>query len=96
MLSLKSSVEAMESTVIAQGLSLMFYGVSVVFIFLTLLIFTIAAVSYVIQRWFPDQDRPVLTKKLNKPSATSPPSAAVSRLTLKIIQAAVQQHRASS
>ncbi len=78
----------MDNALIDQGLSLMLYGMGVVFTFLILLIYATAGMSAVIQRWFPEKEVPVAPKKksLRKDTGVSP-------LTLKIIQAAVDQHR---
>ncbi|MGB0846614.1 MAG: OadG family protein [Thiolinea sp.] len=78
----------MQSALIEQGLSLMLYGMGVVFTFLTLLIFATTGMSRVVQRWFPDKVEPVApTRKKSAATGT------VSPLTLKIIQAAIEQHR---
>ena len=78
----------MQSALIEQGVSLMLYGMGVVFTFLTLLIFATTAMSAVAQRWFPDKPEPARPAR-KKSVATG----TVSPLTLKIIQAAVAQHR---
>lgn len=78
----------MQSALIEQGLSLMLYGMGVVFIFLTLLIFATTGMSAIVQRWFPEKAEPALP--VRKKSATA---GTVSPLTLKVIQAAIEQHR---
>lgn len=78
----------MQSALIEQGLSLMLYGMGVVFIFLTLLIFATTGMSAIAQRWFPEKAEPALPSR--KKAATS---GTVSPLTLKVIQAAIEQHR---
>lgn len=77
----------MQSALIEQGFSLMLYGMGVVFIFLTMLIFATTGMSKVIERWFPEAEKPV------KPVRKKSGKTAVSPLTLKIIQAAIEQHR---
>lgn len=77
----------MQSALIEQGFSLMLYGMGVVFTFLTLLIFATTGMSKAIARWLPEAEKPV--KPVRKKSAKT----AVSPLTLKIIQAAIKQHR---
>lgn len=78
----------MQNALIEQGFSLMLYGMGVVFIFLTLLIFATIGLSQVVQRWFPQADEP------EKPVRKKSSKTAVSPLTIKIIQAAIEQHRA--
>lgn len=78
----------MQSALIEQGFSLMLYGMGVVFIFLTLLIFATTGMSAIVQRWFPEKAEPVLPTR-NKPAT----AGAVPSLTLKVIQAAIEQHR---
>ena len=78
----------MQSTLIEQGFSLMLYGMGVVFIFLTLLIFATTGMSAIVQRWFPEKAEPVFPiRKKPATAGTVPP------LTLKVIQAAIEQHR---
>ena len=78
----------MENSLFTQGFSLMLYNMEIVFVFLTLLIYTVKGASAVILRWFPEQLPPV---KAPVRKATAP--ASLSPLTLKIIQAAIDQHR---
>ncbi|MEZ5478913.1 MAG: OadG family transporter subunit [Thiolinea sp.] len=81
----------MQDTLIGQGFSLMLYGMGVVFAFLTLLVYTTAFMSKLVARWFPplpEAPAPV-RKKRAAPAAVSP-------LTLKIIQAAINEHRSRS
>ncbi len=78
----------MEITLINQGLSLMLFGMGVVFAFLTLLVVATNTMSYTIQRWFPEKELPVPT-----PKKISQKSGSVSPLTLEIIQTAIDQHR---
>lgn len=80
----------MESTLIDQGLDLMLYGMGIVFAFLTLLVFMTTLMSNVIQRWFPEKEVLAAPKHpKRKPDNTNN----ISPLTLKIIQAAINQHR---
>lgn len=77
----------MQNALIEQGFSLMLYGMSVVFTFLTLLIFATTGMSKVIQRWFPQIEEP------EKPVRKKSGKTVVAPLTIKIIQAAIEQHR---
>ncbi len=80
----------MQSALIEQGFMLMLYGMGVVFIFLTLLIFATSGMSKAILRWFPQAEPPKPARK-----KTRTPATAVSPLTIKIIQAAIEQHRSA-
>ena len=77
----------MGNAIIGQGFDLMLFGMGLVFFFLTLLIYATKAMSFVILRFFPDSE-PVTApvKKINNSGSVSPQ-------TLKIIQAAIEQHR---
>lgn len=79
----------MNSSLIEQGFDLMLFGMGTVFVFLTLLIIITTFMSKIIVTWFPEKvvEAPAPRKK---PAASG---AAVAPATLKIIQAAVEQHR---
>ncbi len=77
----------MESTLIAQGLDLMLYGMGTVFTFLTLLVGITSLMSQAVNRLVPEQAEVV-----------SAPVAAMTEQTIeprivKAIQAALDQHR---
>lgn len=77
----------MESTLIAQGLDLMLYGMGTVFTFLTLLVGITSLMSQAVNRLVPEQAEVV-----------SAPVAAMTEPTIeprivKAIQAALDQHR---
>mgnify|MGYP000106078499 CR=1 FL=1 len=80
----------MDSSLIDQGFSLMLFGMGTVFVFLTLLIFATTAMSKTILRWFPE-------KIVEAPAPRKRPAAvtglAVAPATLKVLQAAIDQHR---
>lgn len=82
----------MDNSLIDQGFSLMLFGMGTVFVFLTLLIFATGAMSSVILRWFPEKIVEPTAKKKRPPAATTS-GAPVAAATLKIIQAAIDQHR---
>ncbi len=71
--------------VVQQGLDLMLYGMGIVFVFLTLLVIVTAAMSLIVQRWFPEDDH----------ARVSPPTAdtKVDDRIVAIIQAAINKHR---
>lgn len=81
----------MDNSLIQQGFSLMLFGMGTVFIFLTLLIFATGAMSKVILRWFPEK---IIQPPAPKKKAVSTSGAtSVAPATLKILQAAIDQHR---
>ena len=83
----------MENSIIEQGLSLMLFGMGTVFIFLTILIFATGAMSKVILSWFPEKIIEPPAPRMKALSANSASGANIVPATLKILQAAVDQHR---
>ena len=80
----------MTSNLIDQGLNLMLFGMGTVFVFLTILIFATSGMSKIITRYFPEK-AVVAAPKKKKANALG--ATAVAPATLKIIQAAIEQHR---
>ena len=68
--------------------NVMIYGMGTVFIFLTVLVFAIIIMSSVVQRWLPEEEPIANTKTGARKSVAN-----INPLTLKIIQAAIEQHR---
>ena len=79
----------MNSSLIDQGIDLMLFGMGTVFVFLALLIVITSVMSKIIVTWFPEKVVEAPTRK-KKPATTG---AAIAPATLKIIQAAIEQHR---
>ena len=77
----------MDMTLIHQGLNLMLFGMGVVFVFLSVLVFATTAMSRVVQHYFPEVENTA-----TEPSK-APASQAVSPQMVAIIQAAIDQHR---
>ena len=77
----------MESTLIAQGLDLMLYGMGTVFTFLTLLVGITTLMSMVVNKLVVEAEAPA--------DAPAPGSTAtnVEPRIAKVIQAAIDQHR---
>ena len=80
----------MDNSLIQQGLNLMLFGMGTVFIFLTILIFATGGMSKVILRWFPEK---IIEPPAPRKKAKSASGASIAPATLKILQAAVDQHR---
>ncbi len=80
----------MSSSLIDQGLNLMLFGMGTVFVFLTILIFATTGMSKIITRYFPEK---VVIATPRKKKSAAVGASAVAPATLKIIQAAIEQHR---
>lgn len=80
----------MSSSLIDQGFELMLFGMGTVFVFLTILIFATTGMSKIITRYFPEQ---VVVAKPRKKKSAALGASSVAPATLKIIQAAIEQHR---
>ena len=72
---------------ILQGLDLMLYGMGIVFLFLTTLVFTTAGMSMAVKRWLPPP------AAHPAPNTNRTAGAEIAPLTLKILQAAIDKHR---
>ncbi len=84
----------MQESIMAQGFDLLLYGMGSVYVFLTLLVFATRAMSWCMNRFFPELTRPVL-----QPSARSQVSSTtqpVEPKVLRAIQEAIHQHRAKN
>lgn len=81
----------MTSSLIDQGFNLMLFGMGTVFIFLTILIFATSSMSKIITRYFPEKVVAAPTARKKKSAALG--ATTVAPATLKIIQAAIEQHR---
>jgi oxaloacetate decarboxylase gamma subunit len=75
----------MELNLIQESIDLMLYGMGIVFVFLTVLVFSTAFMSRLLIRVWPEQPTPNVAK--------NPQVADVDPVTLKVIQAAIDQHR---
>ncbi len=81
----------MHDSLMAQGLSLLVYGMGTVFVFLALLVVITTAMSRLIHKFFPDLPEPERAAR-NFQAAPSPQT--VEPRVLAVITAAVAQHRA--
>lgn len=80
----------MQDSLFSQGFTLLTYGMGTVFVFLIILIMVTYLVSGLITRYFPEPEPAPALKRTAPQQARS----GVDAKTLKIIQAAVEQHRA--
>ena len=69
----------------SSGVDLMFAGMGIVFLFLTMLVVAINMMSSLVQRFFPDAPTPV--------AATIKVSSGIDKSIIAAITAAVHQHR---
>lgn len=78
----------MDGDIVEQGVELMLFGMGTVVIFLTLLIIVTSTMSWVLDRYFPDEVEALIM-------STGPtPRAAQSRVPpVAVIAAAIHQHR---
>lgn len=80
----------MQQTLIQQGLDLLFYGMGTVFVFLTLLVIGVALMSVIISRFFAEPEAAPMAASYTPTAANAPVDGRV----LKVVQAAISQHRA--
>lgn len=80
----------MQESIVSQGLGLMVFGMGAVFIFLTILVLVTICMSSIMARFFPEALEPLAPANVPVPSL----SPAVDAKTLKVIQAAIDRHRA--
>lgn len=79
----------MQDSLISQGLDLMMFGMGSVLAFLTVLMLAILAMTGIIRRWLPEAEpAPAIDQE------PAPPEQAVDARIVRVIQAAIQQHRA--
>ncbi|RLA53541.1 MAG: oxaloacetate decarboxylase [Gammaproteobacteria bacterium] len=76
----------MRVTLVQQGFDLMLYGMGTVFVFLIVLVLAVRLMSKIIDKFFP--------AKLIDPAVGSTTTGLPDPLTVKIIQAAIDRHRA--
>ena len=77
----------MQQTIMSQGLDLMIFGMGTVCVFLTLLVFLTRAMSWFVNRYFPEPE-PVIS------AAPQPAdSSRVDPKVVDVIQKAIHQHR---
>ena len=77
-----------EPGLVTQGLELMVFGMGTVFVFLTMLVFVTGAMSRIVNKIAPEVEVPAA-----KP-APAPQTTGVDPQLLKVLSAAVKEHRA--
>ena len=80
--------------ILAQGANLMLYGMGGVFIFLTVLVGVTMLLSQVTERFFKEKAASVDSQSLSTTAKTT--TSAIDPQKLRILQAAVDAHRASA
>ena len=76
-----------EPSLVSQGLELMVFGMGVVFVFLTMLVFVTTAMSKLVNKIAPE-------KEVAATPAPVAPSQGADPQLLKVLAAAVKEHRA--
>jgi oxaloacetate decarboxylase gamma subunit len=76
-----------EPSLVSQGLDLMVFGMGVVFTFLTMLVFVVTAMSKLVNKIAPEEE-------VVATPAPAAPTQGVDPLLLKVLSAAVKEHRA--
>lgn len=84
--------QAMETSLIQQGSNLMLYGMGVVFVFLTLLVVMVTALSAVLRRFFPETEATTGAASATGINTGAGVVVADDRIR-KVVQAAIDQHR---
>ncbi|WP_419813340.1 OadG family protein [Bacterioplanoides sp.] len=77
-----------EPSLVSQGLELMVFGMGVVFVFLTMLVFVTSAMSKLVNKIAPEPE------VVATPAAPAAPTQGVDPVLLKVLAAAVKEHRA--
>lgn len=76
-----------EQSLISQGLELMIFGMGVVFVFLTMLVYVTGFMSKLVNKYAPEQEAVAAPVRTAKPQGVDPQ-------LLKVLSAAVKEHRA--
>lgn len=76
-----------EPSLVSQGLELMVFGMGVVFVFLTMLVFVTSAMSKLVNKFAPEPE-------VAAPAAPAVQPQGVDPQLLKVLAAAVKEHRA--
>lgn len=74
-----------EPSLVSQGLELMGFGMGVVFVFLTMLVFVTMAMSKLVNKFAPEPEV--------VPAPAAAPTTGVDPQLLKVLSAAVKEHR---
>ncbi|MDP2506234.1 MULTISPECIES: OadG family protein [unclassified Oceanobacter] len=77
-----------EPGLVTQGLELMFFGMGTVFVFLTMLVFVTGFMSKLVNKYAPEE------VVVPTPAKKRPQSQGVDPQLLKVLSAAVKEHRA--
>lgn len=87
----------MQGTIIDQGVELMLFGMGTVLAFLSVLVFAIMLMSWLLSRYFPVVETPGIAGPSTKPSPSAVLGSATEDATLvAVISAAIHRHRKKS
>ncbi|MBM96590.1 MAG: oxaloacetate decarboxylase [Oceanospirillaceae bacterium] len=78
-----------EPGLVTQGLELMIFGMATVFVFLTMLVFITDQMSKLVSKYAPEEE----VVAAPKPVAAAPQTQGVDPQLLKVLSAAVKEHR---
>lgn len=78
-----------EPGLVTQGLELMIFGMATVFVFLTMLVFITDRMSKLVSKFAPEEEVAVAPK----PAVAAPQTQGVDPQLLKVLSAAVKEHR---
>lgn len=77
-----------EPSLVTQGLELMIFGMGVVFVFLTMLVYVTGFMSSLVSKYAPEEAVPV------QPARRPAPQPGIDPQLVKVLSAAVKEHRA--
>lgn len=75
----------MQDEIVQQGVNLLLFGMGTVFVFLTILVLITGLMSKIIERYFPEAEKPLALTPLAVQT--------VDARTFAVIKAAIEQHR---
>lgn len=84
----------MQGSIVTQGVELMLFGMGTVLVFLTVLVLSIVLMSWVLRRYFPEQETsPEANRRTGTATAPAAAFAAGDATLVAVISAALHRHR---